>query len=476
VSRRPGSAQRWAFLALFLVCAMAAANLQRMVDPDLFWQARAGEDILRAGRVVLPDSWTYLFEGRPWVNQQWLSQILMAKAFDWGGYAGLQVLKGLLAGATVLLLAGALKKRAWEVRLLCAGLFIACNARYFLFRTHLFSFLCMAALLFLLERVPPGRRLLGLLPLFALWANLHALFGLGLAVLGLWTGVHWLQRERRWTFSALSEPLSVMPAAAATLVNPFGAGVWRTALETLGHAESFLVTEWWPVWKYPFLANAGFYGLVVLTVLLAVLYPRRLHWPSLVAGGFVVLLGVKSVRFTSDATLPLLPLVARLMEGAGDWAEARLGKLRETLSALASGALAAFAAASLSWLMARPVVTPRRTPRQDYPVAAVSYMRAHGLQGKIFNEFDWGGFLAWSMPASRTVIDGRTATLLFPWGTMTAWKETVDLKPGWRERLEKGSPDFVLLYSDDYLAAQLANDPAWRLLYRDPLATLYGRK
>lgn len=470
------SKSRWAFLALFLACAAAAANLQRMVDPDLFWQLRAGEDILRSGRVVLPDSWTYPFEGRPWVNQQWLSQILMVKAFDWGGYAGLQALKGLLVGATVLLLVGALKRRPWEVRLFCAVLFIACNARYFLFRTHLFSFLFMAALLYLLERVPPGRRVLGLMALFALWANFHALFGLGLAVLGLWTGVRWLEARERWTARTLVEPFSVIPAAAATLVNPFGTGAWRTALQTLGHSESFLVTEWWPVWKYPFLASAGFYGLITLVVFLAVIYPKRVYWPSLVAGGLLVALGVTSVRFTSDATLPLLPLIGSLAEGAAGWAGERLARRRETLLALSTAALTVFAAASLSWLAAHPIVTPSSVPRQDYPVAAMAYMKAHGLRGRIFNEFDWGGYLAWALPDSRTAIDGRTATLLFPWGTMTAWKETVDLKPGWRKRLEEGRPDFVLLYSDDYLAAQLATDPGWTLLYRDSVAALYSRR
>jgi hypothetical protein len=58
---------------------------------------------------------------------------------------------------------------------------------------------------------------------------------------------------------------------------------------------------------------------------------------------------------------------------------------------------------------------------------------------------------------------------------MTAWKETVDLGPGWRERLEKGHPDFILINRDDYIVSQLLTEPGWKLLYMDHLAALFGR-
>jgi len=65
--------------------------------------------------------------------------------------------------------------------------------------------------------------------------------------------------------------------------------------------------------------------------------------------------------------------------------------------------------------------------------------------------------------------------LLFPPGYLEEWRDTADVKAGWNERLERGSPDFVLLYQDDFLSMELAQSPAWRLLYADEISALFGR-
>lgn len=476
---RPAGSQlrSWAFLGLFLAASLCAVNLQTMVDPDLFWHLRAGKDIVEAGHPVLPDSWNYLFGGKVWVNQQWLTQILMVSAFQAFGYGGLVLLKDLVAAGVVLLILATFRDKPEPVRFLCAGVFVAVTARYFLFRTNIFSFLGMAALLFLLERVGPRKRLPALVLLFAAWANIHALFGLGLLVLGIYAGVRWFQAGRVWTRDLLWEWASVPLAASATLVNPFGTKVWETAIAGFGQPETFLVTEWWPMWKYPVLANVGFYALFILLATLFAFFPKRPHLPSLVSYLILAALAVRSVRFAPVATLPALPLLAGLLEQGVRWAEGRgwEARGRKLLPALCAG-LVTFSVVATNWNMAHPIVTPHKVTRQDYPVQAIRWMKVRGLTGKIFNEFDAGGYIVWSLPGAKTFIDGRGLVLLFPWGHMTAWKETVDLAPGWRNRLNQGRPDYVLLYADDYLSQQLLADPEWIILYRDSLHVLFGRR
>jgi len=463
------------FLALFLGACAVALNLQQMVDPDLFWHLRGGRDIWQAGWPVLPDTWNYLFQGRVWVNQQWLTELIMDRAFALGGFGGLMALRTLVGLGTVAFLLGALKGRPRVARYLSVAVFVACNAKFFLFRTHTFSFLMMAALLFVMERVSGWRRLPWLVCLFALWANLHAFFGLGLLVVGLYTVAEWWTGARRFSPSALLRTGLVPACAAATFLNPFGWRVWETALATLGHQESYLVTEWWPVWRYPISANAPFYALVLLLVALLLFRPRAPRPPHLLSAGALLVMGVRSVRLTSAFTLPAMPLLADLLaallpdeEARG---EGRLAPLKPVLVALLIG----WCALGGSWIVAHPITVPTEIPRQDYPQGAVTYMREHGLKGRVFNEFDLGGYLVWALPGCQTVIDGRTGVLLFPWGHMTAWRKTVDVEEGWRERLEQGNPDFVLLYADDYLSQQLRTDPGWRLLHEDHLSVLFGR-
>ncbi len=474
----PSPLRRRAFLALFLFSCAMALNLQRLVDPDLFWHLRGGEDIIRAGRAALPDSWNYLFSGKVWINQQWLTEVIMALAFKAGGYWGLMALRTAVGLGCVILLMGALKKRPLAVRYTVAAVFVACNAKFFLFRTHTFSFLGMAALIYLLERLAPLKRLPWIIALFALWANVHAFFGLGLLVLGIWAVANWWIGGRRFGMDTWADAASVPLACAATLLNPFGLGVWRTAFETLGHTESYLVTEWWPIWRYPFLANANFYLLVALVAAAAAVWHKKMHWPSISASSVLLLMGIKSVRLTSTFTLPAMPLLAGSLDEAFGWwrGEPKRDAASKRFFPLLPALLLAFSALAASWIFSHPITTPREVPRVDYPVGAVNYMKEHNLSGKVFNEFDWGGYLVWADPALKTFIDGRTGVLLFPWGHMMAWKETVDLGAGWRARLEEGHPDFILVNRDDYIVSQLLAEPGWKLLYMDHMAALFARK
>jgi hypothetical protein len=475
------SGKNWrplAFLLLFAsACALAVVALNRHVDPDLFWQLRAGKDIAGAGKIVLPDSWTYLFQGRPWVNQQWLTQLLFYSFFSAGGYGGLEVLKGLLVGAMVLLVIGALKAHEPIVRYACALVFLAGTAHYMIFRTHLMSLLCMAALLFLLERFGARARLLPVMALFALWADLHGLFVLGLWVLGSYALVRWLQNGRRFGAETVWEWASVPLSCAATLANPFGWGIWKTVIVAAGDPATGMVTEWWPVWRHSFGQNLGFFFVAALLALLIAFFPKNIHWPGLLGFGFIAFMGVLHVRFTADCILPAIPLVASLLSAARE----KIG--REKLARMVShgapalaGALLVVCASSFSYAISHPLVTPGDLLRVDYPVRAVAWMKRHHLAGRIFNEYTWGGYIVWELPESRVFIDPRTGVLLFPRGFVGEWKDAVETKPGWRETLERGRPDFVLLVTDNYLSAQLAEENDWELLFKDGISVLYGRR
>ena len=45
---------------------------------------------------------------------------------------------------------------------------------------------------------------------------------------------------------------------------------------------------------------------------------------------------------------------------------------------------------------------------QGYPVAAADYIRENHLPQPLFNNYEWGGFLAWYLPEYPVSIDGRT--------------------------------------------------------------------
>ena len=472
---------RAGFVVLFLFAVFSVSLLQGMLDPDLFWHIRAGQDILEKGKIAIEDSWNYLYGGKVWVNQQWLVEIMLALLFNAGGFTAVFIFKGLVAAGAAYFVFKSAGEEMPSVSMLSAAVITAIIARYFLMRTQLLSFLLLAALVFLLERYKPSARLVPLLALFTLWANIHAFFGLGLMVLGMHSGTSMLVdliKEKKLSVLLSKENLlsaaTVPLCALSTLLNPFGIKIWQTAGSLFSQRQETLVSEWLPVWKYPLASNMYFFIYFGLLVFLGILFWERIRLRHLAIALPLIAFGFYSVRvlpFSAVATAPLFSCLLSGLAGALKLNEENVRRARPVAALF----LVTISAASIAFRAANPVSIPDRVYREDYPVGAVSYMKQHGLKGRIWNEFDWGGFIVFSSRELFTAIDGRTAVLLFPPGYLEEWRDTVDVKTGWKDKLEKGSPDFVLLYQDDFLSMELAQNPAWRLLYADEISALFGR-
>lgn len=409
---------------VLLAGAGAVSALNRTVDPDLFWHLRAAQDIVREGRVVLPDSWNYLFAGHPWVNQQWLSQLAILAAWSWGGFLGLALLKGALVAGVVAALWGVLGPRGDEAKVLSAGLFLAASEQFFMVRTHLFSLLALALLLLLLRRLGDRGRLVALPLLFGLWSNLHAFFGVGLAVLGLYLGAEWVasRRAQGEDGPGVVRPaqflarLALLPAcAAATLLNPFGTLVWQTAFSVASSAETRLVSEWQPLWNYSFWANLPLFLVAAPFVASLLWAPREVHWPTALGALLLLGLSVVAVRFTPPFALVALAASCPALE-------ARVRRLGRGASGglVAAGALGGLAAMALAAHLAlvRPQCIPGSLPAEpqalEYPVAAVRWMQNEKRAGRVFNSHNWGGYIVWAHPGCQTFLDPRTGVLLYP--------------------------------------------------------------
>ncbi|MDP9467535.1 MAG: hypothetical protein M3P32_02175, partial [Chloroflexota bacterium] len=177
----------------------AAAVLPRaswpLIDGDVWWHIRAGEDVLRSGSVAHVDTWSIVGAGRPWISQDWLSNVLLAignGAGPWGQTA-LSVLFGALSVLAFWILWRAIALRVpgigWASRLVWLSIGLVLAGPVMGVRVQVFDLLLGTTVVWVLWRyqVDPRRRWLTALPaIAAVWANLHAgwvlLFLLGGAV------------------------------------------------------------------------------------------------------------------------------------------------------------------------------------------------------------------------------------------------------------------------------------------------------
>src|ERR1700732_722527 len=109
VSSHPGDSavlqqprSSWALswpLAVGLVLFVWLPNSKGLLaDPDSHWHVTVGNWILAHGAVPTVDVYSFTFAGQPWIAKEWLSQVLLALAYDAGGWGAVAVLSAAAVG------------------------------------------------------------------------------------------------------------------------------------------------------------------------------------------------------------------------------------------------------------------------------------------------------------------------------------------------------------------------------------------
>ena len=101
--------------------------------------------------------------------------------------------------------------------------------------------------------------------------------------------------------------------------------------------------------------------------------------------------------------------------------------------------------------------------RAELPVDATAYLRSHGTQGRLFNAYDWGGYLIDRLPDVPVFVDGRSdldggAFLREP------YLFTASGGPEWEQQLGHYRIGTVLIRSNSGLATVLREREVERCL------------
>lgn len=246
-SKREVAVQALGWGVLFALPAVVCLLRGVVDDPDLGWHLRAGEWMVRQGDWPTVDQFSRWGGGQPWAAYSWLAEGMLWALYRLDGLRGVLLYTGVLASAIVAALWHLLRGCGSDRRL--AGVLTLAGAMALVPlgtpRPWLFSILLFIVemdLLLTAGRSGNRKRLLLLIPLFAVWANLHIQFTLGLAVLGLALVESLVARWARWPWiDAASRALSPGWLALvwglsvlATLLSPYHAELYRVALLLVG--------------------------------------------------------------------------------------------------------------------------------------------------------------------------------------------------------------------------------------------------
>jgi hypothetical protein len=476
-----------------LVVAAFAAYASRQTDPDMWGHLRYGRFFAENGLADLTDPFAYTSAGCEWHAHEWLAQWLLWQACALGGPVGLIFFKLTIAGATLFFLYRAIRITTDDARIWAPVLMLAaCEVgRWFLFRPQMFTFCFFAYFLWVLFAHLHGKpaRLWTLPLLLALWANLHAGFLAGLGAVGLTLLLRVAQALYRdgWQPHALARlawPLALTLAggAAATLLTPFGVGLWRYVLTEMTHDTNRLYIQEW----MPLLSIAGndwalravllTLGTLVFAGVIAQLRSRSRAglppWLWLLACVPLAWMAFSSYRHVPMFILWAAPVLALLATVAAErWRGAPVwvgGWL------VVTGLVLVTAVQTVSFTARSPALAIQVEP-DLYPANATAYLRENNLRGNVFAPLEWGSYLTWELyPRVRVAMDGRNVTL-FP-----SEKVRANLVYFLPEGPEYDAPfddttDYLLIPTTAPVLAALRRDAQWRELYGDDCAVLFGR-
>ncbi len=233
------------FAVIFAWLLAAAASLLR--DPGTLWHIRVGERILDARAAIRTDPFSATAAGQPWVPVGWLAECAMAMLHRLGGLDALVLVTAAALAWVYANLARRLSAGGVQapVAVFVVALVVGASSHHFLVRPHvatllLFGWTVARLVDFEAGRIP-FRGLLWLVPVFALWANLHGGAAGGIATFALcgagWT-IAWLVAGRPPFASAADlgrATLVGIACLAATLLNPYGAELprlWLTLIDS----------------------------------------------------------------------------------------------------------------------------------------------------------------------------------------------------------------------------------------------------
>jgi hypothetical protein len=501
---RPGLAL--ALLYGLTLLAVFTIALSSLTEFDFWWYLASGERILATHSVPATDPFSYTAAGRPWINHMWASQVLFLKIWRVGGRIPLLVLKGAIVTATFGVVLLTMRRRGIHPILASLATVVGAWAgwEFWAVRPQIVTYLLLAVFLYLLrEGWQTRRRTLLWLPLLMIpWANLHAGFVTGIAVIGMigvGTALPSLARQERrragWEVLGLATGVGLL-TGLASLVNPYGL---RAVLFPLEVVNTRLFMSSTAEWFTPNFHNPAYRGFELMLLLLVPAFAwgqARLG----VTDGLIALtfahLGLSSARHVPLFAVAVAPLLAAGVQGAVEeaWTRRRrawevAGRLRRALPTLAPivtsartpvavvafGLVVGVAAGWIGFL--DPVANPLRQDLNEarYPQETMTFIKREGLPAPLFNAYAWGGYELWRLyPDYQVFIDGRTH--VYGREVLEDFLEVTSLGRRWRAVLDKWGIQTVLAQRPSQLAQVLLAVGGWRLVFAEREAAVFVRE
>ncbi len=464
------------------------ASIYQPNDPDLGWHLKYGEYFFKNHQLLQDNTFSTMMAYYKWPNSSWGTDLISYAIFSPFGFFGLSIATAFIITFIFYFASKAANLDHWEKTLLFPILlYFEKPVNAVSFRGQLISILLTTILFYLINQFKnnPSKKILLTIPLFALWVNIHGQYLIGLFIFALWVFINSIvvffenQSNIKKTFNKTKYLLTAfIGSCLATLINPYGIGMYLETFKYFGNPDLKFVAEYLPFnslssswWNHYFL------GMLLLLGFLFLYFSNELKKQvttlSVVAILYTLSLSVRRYAWTTYyLTLPVLKPLANFF------------KPDTQKYQLIASTVISLIIISIVLVLKMPLTQFTQMNWDQYcnyyqgcSPQAMQYLLTHPTRQPLLSFYDWGGYMIWNYPQIKPSIDGR----------MHLWKDASgysgfddyyayeqDLK-----NVDESSYNTVLMTTQKPLFDQLVRlreQDKWVLLYKDDKAAIFERK
>ena len=453
MSTLSGSLTKWVYPLITLT--VFAVSFFKIADLDFWWHLKTGQIIWQQKEFQFSEIYSFTAPGRPYVDHEWLFQVIQYFLFSIGGPTGVIVFKCAILATIYLLIARFLLQKQLNPWIVITLLMVSIAGGHsrFLERPEIFTELFLVCCYLLLHKYVENKNwkyLFGITPVIVLWSNIHAAVVLGILLQASFLAGLILERIlRRYGYPVFYNTgkrelvtlfILLLVSVILTGLNPNGYGILKVPFELTQIIDSGVLNnqEWQQPspWKFPFF----YLGLAFLFVLFVV-NAGKVHFVHFLFGAFLGYISLKYVRNVALFSM-FMPLLV--------WPYLSSMHFRW------KAALAALCVAALYWLIVLSPFEFGTGEASYFPDQIVRYTKEKNLQGGMLNSYAFGGYLVWKVyPERKIFIDGRNEVFLPLIHEIV--KVRVDSRL-WKKFLEKYKIEYALLNYVDELEEVIVLD------------------
>lgn len=474
-------------LTILVFAAVFIFSLNLPTDPDLGWHLKYGEYFFNNGAALRENIFSTMMPDYKWTNHSWASDLVIFAAYKGYGFLGISLLGAGIVTLTFFVLSKAFRLTLWNKAVIFPALLLfVSNVNAVSFRSQLTSYFFTALLIFVLARYQENKKnLLYAIPLFLIWANFHGGFIIGLVIFAGFIGTTKLLELRKnfnikkFFSNVKFETLVVIGVLLATLINPFGYGVYMESFNHFGNPWLKYVSEWaafenmsqqW--WKLILFSNLYLLGMIVLFMTNKV--KNILPFSVLILLFMVLSFNERRYAWT------MYYLSVPFLMGLSEYIKPSSKSLQRTGSLILISLFlisAFYFKGSFQKYITMDWNKFCRNPSNYCSYGALSYIKKNNLTNSLSTPYSWGGWMIWNYPEIKPSIDGRMHLWEDESG-YSAFGEYYTNVQDW-ESIDKSKYRNVVVLKQKPMFKRLktlAKEGKWIWLYEDEVSAVFTRR